>query len=79
MLIAELRGAFFESAKVHVDVLRRATALDDWQGAALRLHNLAASFGALRLMDVATEAARAPRIDAALLRKIERAIAALGL
>jgi histidine phosphotransfer protein HptB len=79
MLIAELRGAFFESAQVHVDVLRRATLLCDWQDAASRLHNLAASFGALRLMDVATQAARASKIDAGQLRKIERAIAALGL
>lgn len=78
-LIAELRVAFFESASVHVEVLRRATVLDDWRAATSRLHSLAASFGALRLMDAATEASRAARIDPAQLRKIERAIAALDL
>ena len=78
-LIAELRGAFFESAQVHVEALRRATILDDWHDAASRLHSLAASFGALRLMDVTTDVAKAPKIDSAQLRKIERAIAALDL
>ncbi len=79
ILIAELRGAFFESASAHVEALRRATVLDEWRAAASRLHSLAASFGALRLMDTATEATCAARIDPAQLRKIERAIAALDL
>lgn len=78
-LIADLRGAFFESAKMHVKALTRAATVDEWRDAALRLHSLAASFGAVRLMDVATEAGRASRIDASVLRKIERAIAALEL
>jgi histidine phosphotransfer protein HptB len=78
-LIAELRGAFFASAEAHVAALTQATALDDWRDAATRLHSLAASFGALRVMDAATQAAQAERIDPALLRKIERAIAALDL
>ena len=71
--------AFFESAAVHVSALTRACTIDEWCGAATRLHSLAASFGALRLMDVATQATQAQRIDPALLRKIERAIAALDL
>jgi histidine phosphotransfer protein HptB len=78
-LIAELRTAFFESASMHVKALSRATTINEWRDAALRLHSLAASFGALRLMDVATEAGRAGRIDASVLRKIERTIAALEL
>lgn len=78
-LITELRTAFFESARMHVADLTRATSLDAWVRAATRLHGLAASFGALRVMDVATAAAQSPRIDAALLRKIERAIAAIAL
>ena len=78
-LIAELRGAFLESAEVHVSALTRACTIEEWRGAATRLHSLAASFGALRLMDVATQATQAERIDPALLRKIERAIAALDL
>jgi histidine phosphotransfer protein HptB len=78
-LIAELRVAFFTSADMHVKALARATSIDEWRDAAMRLHSLAASFGALRLMDVATEAGRASRIDASALRKIERTIAALEL
>jgi histidine phosphotransfer protein HptB len=78
-LIAELRVAFFASAEAHIEALRGATALDDWRNAGTRLHSLAASFGALRLMDAATEASRAARIDPAQLRKIERVVAALDL
>jgi histidine phosphotransfer protein HptB len=79
MLIAELRGAFFASAKAHILSLSRAESVEDWRAAAQRLHSLAASFGAIRLMDVATQASRSVAIDHALLRKIERAIAALDL
>jgi histidine phosphotransfer protein HptB len=78
-LIAELRVAFFASAETHVEALRRATVLNDWRNAATKLHSLAASFGAVRLMDAATEASRSARIDPAQLRKIERVIAALDL
>jgi histidine phosphotransfer protein HptB len=79
LLIAELRSAFFASAKVHVAVLKAASSISEWRTAAQRLHSLAASFGALRLMDVATQATRAREIDPALLRKIERTIGALDL
>jgi histidine phosphotransfer protein HptB len=78
-LIAELRGAFFGSAKAHVTALKTTSSVEEWRAAAQRLHSLAASFGALRLMDVATQAARAREIDPALLRKIERTISALDL
>ncbi len=78
-LIAELRVAFFASADAHIVALTCAGTIGEWRAAATRLHSLAASFGALRLMDVATLAAEAQRIDPALLRKIERAIAALDL
>jgi histidine phosphotransfer protein HptB len=78
-LIAELRTAFFASANAHVTALTRAATLEDWRSAATRLHSLAASFSAIRLMDVATRAAQAEHIDPAMLRKIERAIAALDL
>ncbi len=78
-LIAELRAVFFASAEAQVSVLTRAVTLEEWRGAATRLHSLAASFGALRLMAVATQAVQAERIDPATLRKIERAIGALKL
>ena len=78
-LIADLRVAFFASAELHVCALTHATSLDEWRDAATRLHSLAASFGAVRLMDDATQAATADHIDPAILRKIERTIAALDL
>jgi histidine phosphotransfer protein HptB len=78
-LIAELRGAFFASAQTHVTALTRATKVEDWRAAASRLNSLAASFGALRLMDIATQASQADRVDPAMLRKIERTLAALDL
>jgi histidine phosphotransfer protein HptB len=78
-LIAELRGAFFASARQHMATLAAAKSIEEWRLASQRLHSLAASFGALRLMDVATQAARAREIDLALVRKIERTISALDL
>lgn len=77
-LIAELRGAFFDSADAHVAAMRRADDAGEWRAAALRLKSLAASFGAVRLMDAASEALVRDRIEPAALRKIERTIAALG-
>lgn len=76
-LIADLRGAFFDSATVHARAMRDAVSLAAWQAAAERLQSLSASFGALRVMDAAKLAARAPAIDPAHLRRIERAMAAL--
>ena len=78
-LIAELRRAFFESAQVHVNTMTRTSKRDEWRAAATRLHSLAASCGAIRLMNIATEAEQAPRIDPSMLRKIERAIGANDL
>ena len=78
-LIAELRGAFLASATGHLAALSRAGSVQEWRSAATRLHSLAASFGAIRLMDVATQAAQSDGIDPALLRRIEQSIAALDL
>jgi histidine phosphotransfer protein HptB len=79
LLIAELRGVFFENAKAYIVALTVAKSIDDWHDAARRLHSLAASFGVVRLMDVASQAVHANHIDPAVLRKIERAMAALDL
>ncbi|MBD8679037.1 Hpt domain-containing protein [Sphingomonas sp. CFBP 13720] len=73
-LIAELRDAFVDSAKRAVDVLEAAEG-DQWSSAAFRLKGLAASFGAVRLMALADEAADAPIGDALVLRKLHRTIA----
>ncbi len=77
-LIADLRGAFFASANQHMAALRRAETADEWRTAAMKLKSLAASFGALRLMELASVAATAARPDAAALRRIERALAVLA-
>ncbi len=75
-LIAELRAAFLDSA--HRAILSLGAAgPDDWATAAFRLKGLAASFGAVRLMALAGEAAAGPVGDAATLRKLQRAVARL--
>lgn len=75
-LIAELRVAFVESAERTLIALERAATPEDWRTAAARLKGLAASFGAVRLMALATEAADRAG-DAELLTKIKRAVARL--
>ncbi len=77
-LIAELRGAFFASADAHVMSLDAATTRADWIAAAKRLKGLAASFGALRVMDAAEAAMRAERGDAKAMQRIARSLAALA-
>jgi HPt (histidine-containing phosphotransfer) domain-containing protein len=78
-LVAELRGAFLESASRHVDAMRRATGDADWHEAGLRLKGLAASFGATALMALAGHAAESPRGDAQAIGEIERALAVLAI
>jgi histidine phosphotransfer protein HptB len=73
-LIAELRQAFLDSAHTALAGLERAQAEDVWRTAAFRLKGLAASFGAVRLMAIATEAAMAGPGDPSLLRRVRRAI-----
>ncbi len=72
-LIAELRGAFIDSARRVLAVMEAAEG-EQWTGAAFRLKGLAASFGAVRLMALAAEAAAAPVGDLATLRKLHRAV-----
>ena len=73
-LIAELRLAFLESVNRALDALTAACNATQWKDAALRLKGLSASFGAVRLMALAGEAADAPAGDAEILRKLKRAI-----
>ena len=72
-LIAELRQAFVDSAVAALTALGNARNDVAWRTAAWRLKGLAASFGAVRLMALATEAANAPR-GAAMLRRVARAV-----
>ncbi len=78
-LVDELRGAFFASAEDHVAALRAADAADDWLAAAGRLKGLAASFGAMRVLDAATAAALAEPHTPRAITRIERALSALRL
>jgi HPt (histidine-containing phosphotransfer) domain-containing protein len=75
-LVAELRAAFVDGAVEAVAAMRAADDNAGWRVAALRLRGLAASFGAVRLMALAADAAAEER-DTAVLGKIERAIARL--
>ena len=73
-LIAELRESFLDSVKRCVRAMKTAESAEAWATAALRLKGLAASFGAVRLMALAAEAANGPANDAAVLRRLLRAM-----
>ena len=73
-LIAELRLAFVESAERAYVLMAQAETADGWKAAAWRLKGLAASFGAIRLMALATDAVVAEPRDPATLAKLKRAI-----
>ena len=76
-LIAELRAAFLESANRQVDLLRRARCDANWEYAAWRLKGLAASFGAINVLQLAEEAANSAPGEPVVLRKLEKAIATI--
>lgn len=76
-LIADLRLALVDSAERALTAMTAATTAEDWRSAAWRLKGLAASFGAVRLMTLATEAAEAGAVDPALLGKLKRVVARL--
>ena len=73
-LIAELRESFLDGVRRCVESMKGADSPDSWAAAALRLKGLAASFRAIRLMALATEAATGPAQDSAVLRRLHRAI-----
>ncbi len=74
VLIAELRASFVDSAQRGFEALAAASDDEAWRAAAWRLKGLAASFGAVRLMALATQATALSPHDAAMLRKLRRAI-----
>jgi hypothetical protein len=73
-LIADLRGAFLESAERNLDLLGRARCDANWKLAAWRLKGLAASFGVYGLMALADEAAEAAPGDPKALRRLRAAV-----
>jgi HPt (histidine-containing phosphotransfer) domain-containing protein len=72
-LIAELRMAFVESAEKTIAALESSKDDGAWVLATARLKGLAASFGAVRLMSLASEAASTPG-NAEAVRKLRRAV-----
>ena len=77
LLIAELRLAFTEGAVRALAAMEAAGDGEEWRSAAWRLKGLAASFGAVRLMALAADAAAGPVGDRATLAKLKRTIARL--
>lgn len=73
-LVAELRAAFSESAARQADLMVRARCDANWVVAASRLKSLAASFGALGLLELADEALDGAPGDPVVLRKIRQAL-----
>ena len=72
-LVAELRLAFVEGVAAALATLTAATNEGVWRAAAFRLKGLAASFGAVRLMALAGEAADTHVGDPVMLTRLERA------
>lgn len=77
-LIAELRMAFHDSTGRALVALAEAGDEPAWREAAWRLKGLAASFGAVRLMALASEAADQPFGDARTLQRLRRAVERLA-
>ncbi|WNO55027.1 Hpt domain-containing protein [Stakelama saccharophila] len=76
-LIAELRLAFLEGVQEHLATLSSAARQEEWDSAAMRMKGLAASFGAVRLMALATEATACAAGHREMVRRIERAVSRL--
>lgn len=77
-LVRELRDALIEGASSYADLLSRARCDANWNTAAHRLKGLAASFGALQLMDAAEQALEGAPGDPVSLRRVNRAIELLA-
>ena len=77
VLIAELRAAFVDSARAGLAAIEAAEDDGTWRAAAWRLKGLAASFGAIRLAALATEAAGNPAGDAQMVKQLRQLIARL--
>lgn len=77
-LVAELRGAFIESAARQVDLLGRARCDANWHFAALRLKSLAASFSVQGIADLADRALEGAPGDPVVLRDLAIAMRDFG-
>lgn len=73
-LMRELHAAFVESAARQTDLMSRARCDANWEFAGARLKSLAASFGAMGLLELADEALSGAPGDPVVLRKLRAAI-----
>jgi hypothetical protein len=73
-LMAELRLSFVESARRQLSLLSRSRCDANWQYTSWRLKGLAASFGAMRLMELADMASAGAPGDPVVIRDITAAI-----
>jgi hypothetical protein len=76
-LVKELRSALIESAERHADLLSRSRCDANWRTAAWRLKGLAASFGALDLLEAAEGALEAAPGDPVALRTVKQSVGRL--
>ncbi len=74
-LFAELRHAFVESLKTHVDLLGRARCDGNWQVSAMRIKGLAASFQVWPLLALAEEALLCAPGEPVVIRKLQGFVA----
>ena len=70
-LVEELKRAFVEGAERALETLKAARDDQAWRAAAWRLKGLAASFGAVDLMALATTAATRPARDPTILAELK--------
>ncbi|WP_373488368.1 Hpt domain-containing protein [Blastomonas sp.] len=77
-LVAELRGAFLDSAARQIDLLGRSRCDANWHFAALRLKSLAASFGVNDIVDLADLALEGAPGDPVALRNLKAAMRNFG-
>lgn len=73
LLALELRASFIESAKRQISLLSRSRCDANWLHSCWRLKGLAASFGAIRLMELAEEAALGAPGDPVIVRHLAQA------
>ena len=77
-LMQELRGAFIQSARKQLDLLRRSRCDGNWNVAAMRLQGLAASFHADDLLNAAQNALEAAPGEPTAIREIEMVLASFS-
>ena len=73
-LVLELRAALIDGARNYSDLLARSRCDANWTSTAHRLKGLAASFGAISLIEAADLALQSAPGDPVALRRVRRAV-----